>query len=58
LQGSYAPYSSVPGGFLMYGYPYGQGKPIAYVGATLKYDVYFPPDFQFVKWVALPVIWV
>ena len=25
------------------------GTPISSVGATLEYDVYFPPDFQFVK---------
>lgn len=49
LQGSWSPSAAVPGGTLYYAYPFGQGVPISNVAATLEYDVYFPPDFQFVK---------
>ncbi|GAB4823471.1 hypothetical protein N2152v2_010517 [Parachlorella kessleri] len=53
-QGSYSTSSDIPGGTLLYAYPMGNGVPIAYYGATLEYDVYFPPDFPFNKGGKLP----
>ena len=49
LQGSWAPSGHPPGGTLFYAYPFGEGVPISYTETTLEYDVYLPPDFEFIK---------
>jgi hypothetical protein len=61
-QGSWSPESAVPGGTLFYAFPYksdalldGPGiEPLSRAGAGLEYEVYFPPDFDFVKGGKLP----
>ncbi|GAB4823472.1 hypothetical protein N2152v2_010518 [Parachlorella kessleri] len=53
-QGSWAPSGHPPGGALFYAYPFGDGVPISYTEATLEYDVYLPPDFEFIKGGKLP----
>lgn len=47
--GGWATSGNPPSGTLFYSYPYGRDIPLAYVGATLEYEVYFPPDFPWIK---------
>ena len=44
-QGSTAPASELPGGFLAYAQPFGQNNAVDLVGARLAYEVYFDPAF-------------
>lgn len=55
LQGSVNPSSGKPGGTFFFAYPYGSGVPVSTVGATLEYDVYFDPNFDFNKGAAAVV---
>ena len=52
--GSWSPSSKVPGGALVYAYPYKNkatqaADPFSTVGATLEYEVFFPADFDWNK---------
>ena len=52
--GSWSPGSVKPGGTLFYAYPYksspsSSANPFSRQTAYLEYEVYFPPDFDFVK---------
>ena len=53
-KGSWSPGSTNPGGILFFVYPYKKDmytkdNPLSVDSATLEFDVYFPPDFDFVK---------
>lgn len=52
--GSWSPTAQVPGGALLYAFPYKNTDkdvldPFSQTGASLSYDVYFPPGFEWVK---------
>ena len=58
-KGSWSPGSPKPGGLLFFAYPYKKNtltkdNPLSVQGATLEYDVYFDPNFDFVKGGKLP----
>eukprot|EP00889_Picochlorum_renovo_P003236 jgi/Picre1/30266/NNA_005632.t1 len=58
-KGSWSPGSPKPGGLLFFAYPYKKNtltkdNPFSVQGATLEYDVYFDPNFDFVKGGKLP----
>lgn len=54
-KGSWSPGSKRPGGTLMFVYPYkshptkDKNNPLSAVSAAMEFEVYFPPDFDFVK---------
>lgn len=52
--GAWSPNAAVQGGSLFHVFPFGWGTPIARLGATLEYEVYFPSDFEWVKGGKLP----
>lgn len=59
MQGSWSANSDLPGGTLFYAYPFkadprSTANPFSADSASLEYDVYFPPDFDFVKGGKLP----
>ena len=58
-KGAWSPGGSKSGGVLFFAYPYKsdtitKDNPFSTQGATLEYDVYIPPDFDFVKGGKLP----